>query len=200
MKFRAIDLLLLAALIAGASYYADHWLDLHGALAATWKGAGVALLAAWAFANGRPWIGMVLAFGALGDVLLETSGLIIGAIAFLMGHILAVGFYWRTRTAPWYLPAFVAVSVSLSSYLLSGDLGVALYGFGLGAMAGTALTSGFAFATVGLGALLFLISDLLIFASIGPLAASPLPGLLIWPTYFAGQALIAWGVVRPRAR
>ena len=47
---------------------------------------------------------------------------------------------------------------------------------------------------------LFVASDLLIFARLGPLAGSPLPGLLIWPTYFAGQALIAWGVVTVLAR
>jgi len=200
MKLRRIDLLFAAALIAGASYYADHWLDLDGPLSVAWKGSGVALLALWAFARGRPWIGLVLAFGALGDVLLDAVNLTTGAVAFLFGHILATGFYRRSRKAPWLIPAFIAVSVSLSSYLLSGDLGVALYGLALGAMAGTALTSGFPFATVGLGALLFVFSDLLIFARLGPLAASPLPGLLIWPSYFAGQALIAWGVVSELSR
>lgn len=200
MRLRPIDLLLLAALIAGISYYLEHWLVLDGPLAIAWKGSGVALLAVWAFARGRPWIGLVLAFGALGDVLLDAMGLTLGAVAFLAGHILATGFYWRSRTTSWLIPAFMAVSVSLSSYLLSGDPGVALYGLGLGAMAGTALTSRFAFATVGLGALLFVLSDLLIFARLGPLAASPLPGVLIWPTYFAGQALIAWGVVSEMSR
>lgn len=50
--------------------------------------------------------------------------------------------------------------------------------------------------TVKLGALLFVISDMLLFAGIGQWADNPLPALLIWPTYFAGQALIARGVVR----
>lgn len=200
MRLKPIDLLFLAALIAGASYYADHWLALDGPSAIAWKGSGVGLLALWAFARGRPWFGLVLAFGALGDVLLDAVDLTTGAVAFLIGHILAIGFYWRSRTAPAQVPAFIAVSVSLASYLLSGDLGVALYGLGLGAMAGTALTSRFPFATVSLGALLFVLSDLLIFARIGPLSASSLPGLLIWPTYFAGQALIAWGVVSEARR
>ena len=200
MKLRPVDLLLLIALIAGGSYYATHWHAVSGWPGVVWKGSGVALLSLWAFACGRPWIGLVLAFGALGDVLLETSGLTIGALAFLAGHVLAVGFYGRSLTAPFYVPLFVAVSVALASYLLTGDKGVALYGLGLGAMAGTALTSRFPRAIVGLGAILFVVSDLLIFARIGPLAGSPLPGLLIWPTYFAGQALIAWGVVREYAR
>lgn len=200
MKLRAIDLLFLAALIAGGSYYADHWLDLDELIAIAWKGSGVGLLALWAFVRGRPWIGLVLAFGALGDMLLNAVGLTVGAVAFLIGHILAAGFYWRSNSSGAAVPAFIAVSVSLSAYLLSGDIGVAVYSLGLGAMAGTALTSRFAFATVGLGALLFVLSDLLIFARLGPLAASPLPGLLIWPTYFAGQALIAWGVMSELAR
>jgi hypothetical protein len=29
----------------------------------------------------------------------------------------------------------------------------------------------------------------------GPLTTSPLPSWLIWPLYFGGQALIAWGGV-----
>ncbi len=196
MKVRSADILLLLALIAGVTYYADHWLDLHGPLATAWKGSGVGLLSLWAFARGRLWIGLVLAFGALGDVLLDILGLTVGAIAFLAGHVLAAGFYWRSRRRPPYLAALVAGAISLASWLLTRDLGVAFYGLGLGTMAGTALTSRFPLATLGLGATLFVISDLLIFARLGPLAASPLPGLLIWPTYFAGQALIAWGVVR----
>ncbi|RYY32412.1 MAG: lysoplasmalogenase, partial [Sphingomonadales bacterium] len=134
--------------------------------------------------------------GALGDVLLEAVGLTIGAVAFLAGHMLAVGFYWRSRQSSGWIAATVALAVAVASYLLSRDAGVTLYGLGLGAMAGTALVSRYRLA--GLGAVLFVVSDLLIFAQLGPLAASPLPGLLIWPTYFIGQALIAWGVVRSR--
>ncbi len=42
---------------------------------------------------------------------------------------------------------------------------------------------------------MFVASDLLIFARLGPLATSPLPGLLIWPLYYFGQFLICIGVV-----
>jgi len=196
MKIRPVDVILLLALIAGGSFYATHWIAVGGWPEVAWKGAGVALLAAWAFASGRPWIGLVLAFGALGDVLLEVAGLSVGALAFMAGHILAAGFYWQNRTGPVWLAAAVASGVGLASWLLTGNGGVTLYGTWLGVMAGTALTSRFRLA--GLGAVLFVLSDLLIFAQMGPLAASPLPGLLIWPTYFAGQALIAWSVVRSR--
>ncbi len=66
-------------------------------------------------------------------------------------------------------------------------------------MAASAGASRFPRYRVGIGALMFLGSDLLIFARMGPLPGSPLPGLLIWPLYFGGQALIAWGVVRTLA-
>ena len=49
--------------------------------------------------------------------------------------------------------------------------------------------------------MLFAASDLLIFARLGPLAGSIVPTLLVWPLYVAGQAMIAYGVVRTeRAR
>ena len=41
--------------------------------------------------TGDGWIlVLVLALGALGDVLLETAGMTIGAVSFLMGHIVAI--------------------------------------------------------------------------------------------------------------
>jgi hypothetical protein len=43
---------------------------------------------------------------------------------------------------------------------------------------------------------LFVISDLLIFSRMGPLAGSAIPDLLVWPTYFGGQALIATAGVK----
>lgn len=61
-------------------------------------------------------------------------------------------------------------------------------------MLAAALASRFPLGRVGLGAALFALSDLLIFARMGPLAASPIPGLLIWPLYFFGQFLICIGI------
>jgi uncharacterized membrane protein YhhN len=200
MKLRTVDLVLLAALIGGVSFYFTHWMDLAGWPKVVWKGSGVGLLAVWAFSQGRPWIGLVLAVEALGDVLLETSGLIVGAVPFLLGHILALGFYLQSRRGPFYVPVLTAVGVSLAAYLLSGDAGVAFYALALGAMMGAALNSGFARATLGAGAVLLVASDLLIFSKLGPIGHTEFADLLIWPTYFIGQALIAWGVVRSQLR
>jgi uncharacterized membrane protein YhhN len=46
------------------------------------------------------------------------------------------------------------------------------------------------------GAVLFLASDLLIVAGMGPLMGEPLHQWLIWPLYYLGQLLICLGVVQ----
>ena len=167
-----------------------------------WKGAGVGLLALWALLAGGTrdsrWIAAVLAFGALGDVLLETSGLTVGAVAFLAGHILAAALYWQNRRGGrggWAIALMILIAVPVCAYVCARDLGVLAYAVSLGAMAGTAWISCFSRHWVGAGALLFALSDLLIFARMGPLAGSSIPGLSIWPLYFIGQAMIAFGVV-----
>ena len=84
---------------------------------------------------------------------------------------------------------------AIRSYYGSAAPGVAFYALGLSAMTGAAWTSSFPRYRVGLGAVMFAVSDLLIFARMGPLAASALPDLLIWPLYYFGQFLICTGVV-----
>ena len=48
---------------------------------------------------------------------------------------------------------------------------------------------------MGAGAILFVVSDLLIFARLGPLATSLIPEYLVWPIYYLGQLLITVGVI-----
>ena len=198
---------LLASLVAGISF----WLVKDGALGGlfkmAWKGAGVAFLALYALARhpGRDarQIALVMALGALGDVLIEWR-LEAGAAAFLIGHLVAIHLYLRHRRA--VLPfsqkaAAIAmlVLIPLVSFLLPADRsaapGVALYALALAGMTAAAWTSSFPRYRVGVGAVLFAVSDLLIFARIGPLASSPLPDLLIWPLYYFGQVLICTGVI-----
>ena len=66
----------------------------------------------------------------------------------------------------------------------------------LGAMAAGAWASVFPRYRVGAGAALFLFSDLLLFAEMGPLAGSLVPQFLVWPIYYLGQLLIAIGVAQ----
>lgn len=206
-RIGASNMLFVVAVVAGGSFYATHWIGEGLPAEPVWKGAGVGLLAAWAGVQARradQWlIAAALGSGALGDVLLETNGLTVGAVAFLAGHVVAAALYLRNRNAPLWRAGAIALAVCLLAWALPAERdaapGIALYALGLGAMAGTAWTSGFPH-MVKLGAALFVLSDLLLFAQLGPLARSPLPELLIWPTYFGGQALIAWGVVRRLAR
>ena len=206
LKPRATWLLILA-LLAGASFWfvGQHTIPTLPWIA--WKGAGVGLLTIWAALNARGrdgWlITAVMAFGTLGDVLLERSQTG-GALAFLAGHLIAVLLYLahrRSKKTPSQvaLAVLLLVGVPVIAFLLPTDRGaapgIAIYAAGLGAMAASAWISRFPRYRVGLGAVMFVASDLLIFAKIGPLSGSLLPIILIWPLYFAGQALIAWGAV-----
>lgn len=203
MKTKAIDYLVALSVIVSAIYYITTRMGFHGPGAIALKGACVGLLAVWAGCQARNldgWlIAGVMALGAAGDVLLETNGLTPGALGFLGGHAVAVALYLRNRQANPLLAIPVALLVALVAWWLPYARGLApgigLYALGLGAMAGTALTSRFARDNVGLGALMFVASDLLIFAQQGPLHGSAIPHILIWPLYFTGQAAIAWGVV-----
>ena len=73
---------------------------------------------------------------------------------------------------------------------------VALYALALGAMAAGAWASVFPRYRVGAGAVLFLLSDLLLFAEMGPLQGHIVPRVLVWPLYYLGQLLIAVGVAQ----
>lgn len=198
---------LLASLAAGISYFFIRNDVLPDPFEWAWKGAGVALLAVYALTRhsgtDSRQIAAVMAFGALGDVLIELQ-LEWGAISFLIGHLIAVHLYLRHRRASLTFSQKAAalcflILIPAISFLLPTDRaaapGVALYATGLGAMTATAWTSTFSRYRVGLGAVMFAVSDLLIFARIGPLADSALPGLLIWPLYYFGQFLICTGVI-----
>ena len=208
----AARLLLVAAIAAGVSYIGSWFLDLSPVASVVWKGAGVALLAVWCAMQARSrdgWlITAVMAFGALGDVLLETSGATAGGAAFAVGHVLAMLLYlrnWRPRlTFSQRLLAALVVPLSVfiaTSLVPQKDMiPIAVYAFFVSGMAASAWTSRFPRYRTGIGAMMFLASDLLIFSRMGPLAGSSVPGLLIWPLYFGGQVLIAWGVTQTLAQ
>jgi uncharacterized membrane protein YhhN len=191
------------AVIVGLTFWAGSELSLPFPIFVAWKGLGVALLALWAAlqAKGRDgWLlAGVLAFDAVGDVVLEAVGLQAGAAAFLFGHLLAIWLYLRHRVRDWSWPLSLMIPVVVGgSVWLPDDRAVApsvgLYALVLAAMAVAASHSRFRGAA--LGAWLFVASDLLIFASLGPLRGSFVPALLVWPLYFGGQAIIAWDVSR----
>ncbi|QLC24199.1 lysoplasmalogenase [Parasphingopyxis algicola] len=203
---------LVIALLAGLSYYLATRFMEPSALLIAWKGAGVGLLAVWAAMQARSldgWLlALVMALGATGDVLLDAVGTVQGGMAFMAGHLIAITLFFRNRrsetTLSQKLLAVLLVPVVIwLSWTFPADRGmasgVALYATPLAFMAALAWISRFSRYLTGIGALLFVVSDLLIFARMGPLASSLVPGLLIWPLYFTGQAMIAIGVVKTLA-
>lgn len=199
-------LALLAAIVGGASYILSWGLDLPQAWDLAWKGTGVGFLAVFAALRARSldgWLlAAVMALGCLGDVLLGVN-FITGALAFLAGHLVAIGLYLRNRratlTRSQLLLAVVLVPATVAvAFLLPTDRaqapGIALYATGLSVMASCAWISRFPRLWTGLGAVMFVVSDLLIFARMGRIEPSIVVGLAVWGLYFAGQAMICLGV------
>lgn len=173
--------------------------------AIAWKGMGVGLLATWASRQGQTLdhklLSTVLVLGATADMVLELH-FVAGAAIFALGHVVAMLLYLRNRRPGLsardaaLAALFVAGNMALAFHLASTDWAppVAVYTLFLAGMAACALMSRFALA--GAGALLFLLSDHLIFARMSLIANMGWADLAVWLTYFAGQALIAWGVAR----
>ncbi|WP_340644070.1 lysoplasmalogenase family protein [Phenylobacterium sp.] len=206
-------LVLALAILGGVSFLVANRFALPEPAMIAWKGSGVALLAVYAAMRARTldgWLlAAVMALGATGDVLLETHGLTAGAVAFLAGHLVAIALYLRNRRpslerSQLLLAILIIPATVVIAYLLPADRagapGVALYSAGLALMAATAWISRFPRMQVGLGALMFVASDLLIFARAGPLEHNPWIGFAIWALYFAGQLRICLGVAGTLAK
>lgn len=201
------------ALIGGISFFAAVFQRLDGPAIWAWKTTGVGLLAMWAAANAREkngWlIAAALGFGALGDYLLDAKGLETGAVAFVVGHLIAIALYLanrRTKTTSsqrllgWLtMPATLVIVWAMLSPA-AGWWHAAVYSLFVAAMAAAAWTSRFPRYRTGIGAMIFLASDLFIFAGEGGVLSKYVTLWLVWPLYFGGQALIAWGVVSTLAR
>ena len=198
--------LLVVSLLFGLSYPLVWGLGWPDSWTTTWKGAGVGLLALLAALEARDLDGWLLAgllgCDALGDVLLVGS-LNTGAIAFMIGHVIAIWLFLRNRR-PWLsvsqraLAWLVIPAAASIAWLLPTNreqaAGVAVYAIIVAAMAAAAWTSRFPRYATGMGAMMFLSSDLIIFARMGPFHGAAWTGLAIWLLYYAGQVLIALGV------
>jgi uncharacterized membrane protein YhhN len=204
----AARLALYAALLAGMSYLFFQTADLPAWAMMLWKGAGVWFLAIFAMLmarNNDGWLLTgVMAFGALGDVLVEKDD-VLGGIAFAVAHVIAIALYVRNRRpSPAQSQLFLALTlvllVPVISWLFVRDAVVVVYAIILSVMAAMAWLSRFPRYRVGLGAICFVISDLLIFARYGPLQDVNWPNYAIWALYFGGQVLIAVGVTKVLAR
>ena len=200
--------LLLLSIVAGLAYpfFWDSGLSDIVLLAA--KGSGVTLLALYAATQARSRDGWlltaVMAFGALGDVLLNIR-FEAGVLAFATGHLIAIWLYVRNRPHPvtalqkWLLGLLPLASFAMPWMILGprdGLIGLGVYALLLTLMTVTAWISRFPTRLVGIGAALFLISDGLIVARMGPLADVVGTSLAVWLLYYLGQLLICVGVSR----
>ncbi len=195
---------LLLGIAAALAYYFLWNNPIGGTYLILLKGAGVGFLAIYAAYRAPGFDGKLLvgalALSALADMALELWFQVGGAL-FAASHIVAVVLYMRNRReqptlSQKLLGAVLLVVVPVLSWVLSADLYVGIYAITLGAMAAAAWTSRFPRYRVGLGALLFVVSDWLIFGRMGPYDLAPLPDILVWPLYYAGQLMIATGVAQ----
>jgi uncharacterized membrane protein YhhN len=188
---------LLGSLLAGLSFPAT-WLVLPidgGFFAIIWKMAAVGLLVPFALRRHHEGefvpLAIMLAFYALGDGLIELST--------------AIWLYFRhRRVSPTLSQKSLAITIFVLTPVIAYGLPstpeegiqVAAYSVILSAMAAMAWSSNFPRYRVGTGAVLFVVSDLLIFARLGPLADSELTSVAIWYLYYFGVFLIATGIAQ----
>ncbi len=195
---------LVASLLAGLTYLFGLNAENGSTASLAWKGAGVWLLAIYAALNARSSDGWmlvaVMGLGALGDVLVERD-LTTGAVAFAAGHVIASILYLRHRR-PRLTPSqqglaiILVPAVVIITAMLTRNGGAAIYSLFLAVMASSAWISRFPRLRTGIGAMMFVASDLFIFAREGGALVGDWLGFAIWGLYFCGQVLIVLGVTQ----
>lgn len=199
---------LLASIGTAIAYYllADGPLPGLGLMAL--KGAGAGFLAIYAFrrhdSSDARLLVLVMVLAALGDMAMELDYVVGGAV-FFASHLAMITLFLRNRrtnvTPSQKLFAVALLFLTpLIAWLLvarsENPMQVVVCALILGAMAGLAWTSSFPRYRVGVGAVLFVISDLLIFARLGGALPQGITSWLIWPIYYLGQFMIATGVIQ----
>lgn len=171
------------------------------------KGGSVASLAAYSLRRLSGANAVLLAFflglSALGDALIIID-MGLGGAAFFAAHLFAILLFVRHRRSTLaasqaILAILLLAATPLLSYFLTlpqTDWLLIIYSAVLGLMACLAWSSAYPRYQVGIGAILFVISDLLLFGSMGLLQNISLAGALVWPIYYIGQLMICTGVAR----
>lgn len=162
------------------------------------KAAPVALFALAGVLAGVPtliWVG--LAFGAAGDFLLARDGersFLAGMAAFAAGHLCYAAALFPAVVPPWALVLLIALAASTEDWLAphTGALRWPVRAYVLAICGMAALAAGHAAVVLRVGVALFVLSDLLlavqIFRARGRMQR--VLGTLVWPAYWAAQALI----------
>lgn len=199
--------ILLASMAAALAYFVLRQMPFPEMFLVPVKGAAVGLLALYAFMRhkGRDatHLGAIMVVAALGDIAMEVDD-VAGALLFAGYHAGAIALYLRhPRSNPVASQKIAAAAMLLLTpvilWFLPYDRNVALpaalYGIFLGGMAACAWLSAFSRYRVGVGAVMFLLSDILIIGGMGPLMGATWPEWLKWPLYYLGQFLITIGVL-----
>ncbi len=204
--------LILTATLSAVAYFllgrlgAGGWVALK-ALAVV----SLALLAWQARSRAGPLLAAALAVHSVGDVLLEVGPLLPALATFGAGHVVYAILFWRERRR--WEEVDAAAKLRLGLLALAGaavlsrvapdlpgqlDLAVPIYSLLLLTMAACAQVAGRGAPWVPAGALLYVLSDSLLALDLftGPLAWV---GWMAWPAYWAGQAAITLGWLRPTA-
>jgi uncharacterized membrane protein YhhN len=191
----------------------QHWQPFPGSILL--KGLSVSPLALWAWTKlktgdgGR--LGAALAFGSLGDVLLDMSpGMFpAGLGAFLVGHLLYIWLFLSNRSRPLLLSSgekaliggLVVFAAVMAAWLVPavGPLAPAVVAY-MAALVGVVIAATLLQGNprwLLIGAILFLVSDSILAVNKFKM---PVPGreFLIWPTYYLGQLGIALGFLRAK--
>lgn len=170
------------------------------------KGLFSALLAMSVFAarkgSASNMVGAALAISAVGDMLLVTIGSAAGGLAFAVAHVFAGYAYAKNLrnnnfAALWLFAIAVPLITVVLSYLAlwGSDQNILMSLFPLisASMAALAILSRFPFWLSGLGAAIFVASDVLFLADLGILRRSGEWAYLTWASYAAGYGLVARG-------
>ena len=202
--------LLLASIVAALGFYYLRAGPLPELYLIPLKGSAIALLAIYLWLRHPSPDARLMAAGfaaaALGNMAteIETDGMASGLLFFAY-VVLALAVYLRNRR-PSLSPSQKGAAVALLlltpiiAWFMPADRAqapnLAIYALALGGMTASAWVSAFPRYRVGAGAVLFLVSDLLLFAEMGPLQGSMVPQILVWPIYYLGQFLIAVGIAQ----
>lgn len=200
---------LFISLIFGLTYPLSFFINLPEPAIIIWKMGAVACLALYALRNHTRGsfaiLASLLAFYALGDGLIQFD-LMWGGIAFTIGHLIAIYLFTRYRRpkltfSQKLLAAAIPIIVPFIGWgimQVQGEAGwdAVLYLLFISVMAALAWTSSFPRYRVGLGAIIFIISDLLIFARMGMSPEIFWLNLAIWYSYYFGVFLMTTGIVQ----
>lgn len=198
---------LVLSVIAALAYHYLQITELPEAFLWPIKGSACAFLGFYAWlrhsSSDARLLAGAMAVASIADMAIEFD-IGVGAGVFIVFHLLCIRLFIRHNRGPmtqrdnFVLLALVMVPPFAGYWLPDEQLWsllAATYGVFLGVMAASAWASDFPRLRVAAGAILFVISDLLIFSRLGPLEGSLIPEYLVWPAYYLGQFLIAVGVV-----